>query len=157
MASGFVIRPNEYYDSVFLMGVNKRLSEMDGISQTAVLMGSEKNKVLLADIGIHGVKIDAVQPNDLVVAVIADSEKILEAVLGDLDHYLSALDDGAGTSHLRTLEEALVERPSANLAVLSIPGEYVYQEARRALEADLNAFIFSSENFFLIDRGGYHN
>ncbi len=144
MASGFVIRPNEYYDSVFLMGVNQRLSEIDGVSQTAVLMGSEKNKVLLADIGIHGPKIDAAQPNDLIVALISDSENILEAVLGDLDNYLSALDDGAGTSHLRTIEEALVERSSANLAVLSIPGEYVYQEARKALEADLNTFIFSS-------------
>lgn len=144
MASGFVIRQNEYYDSVFLMGVNKRLSEMEGVSQTAVLMGSEKNKMLLADIGIYGAKIDAAQPNDLIVAVFADSEQIVKTVLGDPDNYLTALDEGAGKSHLRTLEEALAERQSANLAVLSIPGEYVYQEARKALEADLNTFIFSS-------------
>jgi hypothetical protein len=39
MASGFVIRRNQYYDSVFLMGVNRRLSEARGVQQTAVLMG----------------------------------------------------------------------------------------------------------------------
>ena len=144
MASGFVIRQNEYYDSVFLMGVNKRLSEMKGVSQTAVLMGSEKNKMLLVDIGIQGAKIDAAQPNDLIVAVIADSEEIVKTVLGDPDNYLTALDEGARKSHLRSLEEALAEGQSANLAVISIPGEYVYQEARKALEDDLNTFIFSS-------------
>jgi FdrA protein len=144
MAFGFVIRQNEYYDSVFLMGVNKRLSEMEGVSQTAVLMGSEKNKMLLADIGIHGAEIDAAQPSDLIVAIIADSEEIIESVLGDHDNYLTALDEGEWKTHIRTLEEALAERQSANLAVLSIPGEYVYKEARKALEEDLNTFIFSS-------------
>jgi hypothetical protein len=41
MASGFVIRRNQYYDSVFLMGVNRRLSEARGVQQTAVLMGPD--------------------------------------------------------------------------------------------------------------------
>jgi len=54
MPSGYVIRTNQYYDSVFLMGVNKRLSQVEGVEQTAVLMGSEKNKVLLSDLGIRG-------------------------------------------------------------------------------------------------------
>ena len=40
MASGFVIRKNQYYDSVFLMSVNRRISEVKGVQQTAVLMGS---------------------------------------------------------------------------------------------------------------------
>ena len=48
MATGSVIRKNQYYDSVFLMGVNKRLSDTAGVQQTAVLMGTEKNKELLA-------------------------------------------------------------------------------------------------------------
>jgi hypothetical protein len=39
MASGFVIRKNQYYDSVFLMSVNRRISEVQGVQQTAVLMG----------------------------------------------------------------------------------------------------------------------
>ena len=78
-ASGFVIRKNQYYDSVFLMGVNKRLSDAAGVLQTAVLMGSEKNRELLADIGVQDPQIDAAQPNDLIVAVIADSQQVVDA------------------------------------------------------------------------------
>jgi len=144
MPSGYVIRRNQYYDSVFLMGVNKRLSQAEGVEQTAVLMGSEKNKVLLEDIGIRGPTINDALPNDLIVAVIAKTAEIVQTVLNDLDDALSFIDEGVSTSQLHTLEDGLVEKPLANLAVFSIPGEYVYREARKALEADLNLFIFSS-------------
>jgi hypothetical protein len=63
MTSGFVIRKNQYYDSVFLRSVNRRISEVKGVQQTAVLMGSPANKQLLMDIGIHGGEIEAAQPN----------------------------------------------------------------------------------------------
>jgi FdrA protein len=144
MAAGFVIRKNQYYDSVFLMGVNKRLSQTKGVLQTAVLMASENNKQLLADIGIQGDQIDIAQPNDLVVAVIAETSQIVDAVLGELDHALLAFEEREAVSHLRTLDDGLAEKPHASLAVLTIPGEYVFREARKALEAGLNLFIFSS-------------
>ena len=41
-------------------------------------------------------------------------------------------------------EDGLRLQPGANLAVLTIPGDYVYPEARKALEAGLHLFIFSS-------------
>ena len=144
MSSGFVIRPNQYYDSVYLMGVNKRLSQVEGVEQTAVLMGSEKNKVLLEDIGIRGQEIDNALPNDLIVAVIANTPEIVKSVLNDLDNAFSALDEGRSTSQIHTLEDGLVENAQVNLAVISIPGEYVYREAQKALESNLNVFIFSS-------------
>jgi succinyl-CoA synthetase alpha subunit len=144
MASGFVIRKNEYYDSVFLMGVNKRLSQTKGVIQTAVLMASENNKQLLADIGIHGDQIVSAKPNDLIVAVIAETPQIVDTVLGELDQALLALEEKVSVSHLHTLDDGLTEKPHANLAVLTIPGEYVFREAEKALDAGLNIFIFSS-------------
>ena len=145
MAAGFVVRKNRYFDSVFLMGVNKRLSQLVGVRQTAVLMGSENNKGLLADIGIGGGEIEAAQPSDLIVAVIADSPEIVEQVLEHgLAEALTALEAGAPASKLHTLAEGLEALPAANLAVLTIPGEHVYREARKALESNLNLFIFSS-------------
>ncbi len=144
MPSGYVILKNQYYDSVFLMGVNKRLSQVEGVEQTAVLMGSKKNKVLLEDIGIRGLALERARPKDLIVAVIGKTPEIVESVLEDLDETLSAIDEGLSTSQLHTLEDGLIEKPLANLAVFSIPGEYVYREAQKALEANLNLFIFSS-------------
>jgi len=144
MASGFLIRQNQYYDSVFLMGVNKRLSEARGVQQTAVLMGSDANKRLLLDIGIHDAQIDAAQPNDLIAAVIADTPDDVRDALGRLDEWLEAGQENAPASGLHTLDDGLVHRPDANLVVISIPGEYAAREARRALEAGLNVFLFSS-------------
>ena len=144
MASGFVIRKNQYYDSVFLMGVNKRLSEEKGVQQTAVLMGSEKNKGLLLNIGIQDLQIEAAQPNDLIVAVIAETSQIVNEVLGRLDEWLQAITESAPTSVLHTFEDGLAQKPNANLAVISVPGEYAAREAQKALEAGLNVFLFSS-------------
>jgi len=145
MAAGFVVRKNRYFDSVFLMGVNKRLSQHVGVRQTAVLMGSENNKHLLADIGVGGGEIEAARPSDLIVAVIADSPEIVEQVLEHgLAEALTALEAGAPASKLHTLAEGLGALPAANMAVLTIPGEHVYREAQKALESNLNLFIFSS-------------
>ena len=143
MATGFVIRQNQYYDSVFLMSVNRRISEVKGVQQTAVLMGSPANKQLLKDIGIQDGPIETAQPNDLIVAVIAESQAIVVNVLKRLDEWLEAIQENAPSLSVRTLEDGLSQKPNANLAVISVPGEYAAREARKALEAGLNVFLFS--------------
>jgi succinyl-CoA synthetase alpha subunit len=143
MATGFVIRKNQYYDSVFLMSVNRRISDVKGVQQTAVLMGSPTNKQLLLDIGIQGDQIDDAQPNDLIVAAIAESQAIVENVLGRLDEWLEAIQENSPSLAVKTLEDGLVQKPNANLAVISVPGEYAAREAKKALEAGLNIFLFS--------------
>ncbi len=144
MATGFVIRKNQYYDSVFLMGVNKRLAETRGVQQAVVLMATEKNKQLLTKMGIQDPQVDAAQANDLIVAVVAETDGVVQEALGRLDEYLSAKIEHSAVFQWHTLEEGLAQRPNANLAVISIPGEFAGREARKALEAGLNVFIFSS-------------
>jgi len=143
MPSGFVIRKDQYYDSVFLMGISKRISDVQGVQRNAVLMGSETNKGLLADIGIRDAQIDAAQPNDLIVAVIAETPQIVSEVLAKLDEFLLGGVQVATTSNPHSFEEGLAQKPNANLAVISVPGEYAAREARKALEAGLNVFLFS--------------
>ena len=77
MITGCVIRKNEYHDSVFLMRVAKRLSEQKGILQAAALMGTEKNKELLAEIGMSGSEISSAAPTDLIIAIKAESKESL--------------------------------------------------------------------------------
>jgi FdrA protein len=144
MPSACVIRRNQYYDSVFLMAVGGRLAKAPGVRQTAVLMASEKNKETLAGMGFGGEALDRASPNDLFVGVIGDSQAAVDAALAGLDAALQAVDSRAPASALHTLEEGLRLNPRANLAVITIPGEYVRSEARKALEAGLHTFIFSS-------------
>jgi succinyl-CoA synthetase alpha subunit len=141
--TGFVVRKNEYYDSVFLMRVAKRLSEQKGVRQAAALMGTEKNKGLLAEIGFRGAEISAATPNDLILGVESDSQQILTAVLEKIDPWLHPGTDRGGRSTLRTLDEALARQPHSNLAVISVPAVYAAGEARQALEHGLNVFLFS--------------
>jgi len=143
MITGYVICKNEYHDSVFLMRVAKKLSEQKGILQAAAFMGTDKNKVLLAEIGIHGADISAATPNDLILAVKADSQQFLSALLDNLSQWLQPEQSrGAATTRL-TLDEAVVQEPRANLAVVSVPGAYAGRVAQKALEHGLNVFLFS--------------
>ena len=143
MASGFVIRKNQYFDSVFLMMVSKRISDAKGVQQNAVLMGSAGNKGLLSNIGIQDTQIDAAQPNDLIVAVIADTPQIVNDVLDKLDEYLQGGVQGTSASNLHSLEDGLAQKPDTNLVMISVPGEYAAREAHKALESGLNVFLFS--------------
>lgn len=130
MVSGFVIRKNQYYDFVFLMGVNRRISEVKGVLQAAVLMGSPANKVLFTNIGVQDAQIETAQPNDLVVAVVAERQAVLEDVLGRIDEWLNAVEETVPVaSQVHTLEDGLAGKPCANLAVISIPGEYAARGA----------------------------
>ena len=143
MASGFVIRPNQYYDSVFLMMISRRISDVPGVQQNAALMGSDTNKKVLLDIGIQDAAIDAAHPNDLIVVVMADTEQIVDDVLARLDEYLQGGAQGATVSSLHSFEDGLAQKPDANLVAISVPGEYAAREARKALESGLNVFLFS--------------
>ena len=143
MVTGHVIRKNEYHDSVFLMRVAKRLAGQKGILQAAALMGTDKNKVLLADIEVRGAEISEATPSDLIVAVKADSQEALTSVLEDIDRWLT-IDPGSAPRHdIRILDEAVSMQPHSNLAVISVPGSYAAREARKALDHGLNVFLFS--------------
>jgi FdrA protein len=143
MITGCVIRKNEYHDSVFLMRVAKRLSEQKGVLQTAALMGTEKNKGLLAEIGVSDSEISSAAPTDLIIAIKAETNEILVPILENIDPWLH-FDLGRTTAGaVRTLDEAIIQHPHSNLAVISVPGQYAGQEAQKALNHGLNVFLFS--------------
>ena len=140
---GYLVKKNEYYDSVFLMRVAKNLSEQEGILDAVVLMGTEKNKELLADFGAGAEEVSSATPNDLILALKAESRQALTSALGDIDQWLHPAAAGGSTFAVRTLDEALARQPHSNLAVISVPGAYAAREAKKALESGLNVFLFS--------------
>jgi len=143
MATGYTIKRNQYLDSVFLMQVAKRLSEEAGIEQVAALMGTEKNKGLLVGMGFEDAEILSAGPNDLIIVLKGKSPSAVNAILDNVDAWLLRKPSSISESVSRTMDEALVRQPHANLAVISVPGEYAPSEARRALERGLNVFLFS--------------
>jgi FdrA protein len=144
VATGYLIRKNQYYDSVFLMRVSKTLSEEPGVRECAVFMATDANKEFLAGIGIQAPEVIAATANDLVVGIRADDALLVERLLGEMDARLrSRLEHGEAFTY-RSIEAACSAAPQSNLVVISVPGAYAAREARKALEQGKHLFVFSS-------------
>jgi FdrA protein len=135
--------PDRYADSVRLMGIARALRGRDGIAACEVAMGTPANLAALADLGAE----TSASPGDVVVAVDADGEDA-EAALAEAERMLSSAGrpaDGAGVgapAAPRTLGSAAA-LAGANVALVSVPGEYAALEAHRALSRGLHVFLFS--------------
>lgn len=142
---------NTYQDSIRLMRLSERLSRLDGVQQAIVAMGTEANKHVLAEAGLLTEAIEAAGPNDLVIAIDAHSDDVAQHALAELDTLLAeapGVPEGyAGDAsspefpRVRTLEQAPGD---ANLAMISVAGQYAALEAAKALRAGLHVFLFSN-------------
>jgi FdrA protein len=130
--------PDRYADSVRLMGIARALRDRDGVSACEVVMGTPANLDALAALGASA----EAGPGDVVVAV--DGEDGLgDAVLAEVQRLLagggaaSSGDDGPAPAR------TLAATDGANVALVSVPGEYATLEAHRALTRGLHVFLFS--------------
>jgi len=139
--------PNLYRDSVSLMQLSASLSKLPGVEQASAVMATPANLELLREAGLLEGAV-AASPNDLLVALRGKSAAALEAAIGSA---VSALDKpperaaagGPAAMPLRSLQMALAQSPEANLALISVPGEYAAAEAMKALRLGLNVMLFS--------------
>jgi FdrA protein len=141
-----LVRPNLYQDSVNLMLLSTRLRELPGVREAAVMMGTPLNKDRYREAGLLTREIAAAGPNDLCIAVAAEAEAAIAAALAAAEAFFRApqraVAGGAGVRP-RTLESAVRQVPQADLALISVPGEYAAAEAERALRRGLHVFLFS--------------
>ncbi|HMH50466.1 MAG TPA: acyl-CoA synthetase FdrA [Candidatus Acidoferrum sp.] len=141
-----VVRRSSYRDSMVLMRVAEAVRVLPGVREAAVLMGTPANHELLASAGLATTETKDAAPGDLMIAVLADTESAAEAGLAEAERVLAerrASVEPAGRSLPRTLDGALRQMPDANLAAISVPGEYAAFEAQRALRRGLHVFLFS--------------
>ncbi|HJV11122.1 MAG TPA: acyl-CoA synthetase FdrA [Burkholderiales bacterium] len=137
------VERGRYLDSVALMQLSRRLASVPGIEDAALMIGTPSNKALLRDAGLLDAEGEAAGVNDIVMAVRARDEGAARAALADA--FQSPAAKGASAlAHARSLRGALDALSHANLAVISVPGEFAAHEARKALAAGLNALVFSS-------------
>jgi FdrA protein len=134
---------NRYFDSVFLMRVAKRLNGQPGIEQAALVMGTPKNIQILAEAGFDGIDALGATSNDLVVSLRAEAADQARSLIDDLERYLTRDSSRPTKQSVRSVEQALTQHPSSNIALISVPGEFAAREARQALDQGLNVFLFS--------------
>lgn len=136
---------NLYQDSVSLMQISAQLNKINGIDEASVSMGTEANLARMTDAGF-GADIIA-KPNDLVIAVKGETEACEEAINVAFEALTAKPDiDNDGQQFLQPLTSfalGLAQHPDANLALISVPGEYATAEAMKALHLGLNVMMFS--------------
>jgi succinyl-CoA synthetase alpha subunit len=145
MLNNHVLR-NVYRDSVALMRLSREMESLEGIAQATAIMGTDNNKELLQQAGLLDDAGLAAGPNDLIVAFDAASPELEPQVLLWFRERLEAREQGlsAGQDYRpRSLEGAVRALPEANLAIISVPGEYAAREARKALDLGLHVLMFS--------------
>jgi FdrA protein len=144
MAIVSIIKKNHYQDSMKLMQISQKLSALEGVKQASAIMATEANLLMLKEAGLIEDIPESAVANDLIIAVEAKSEKIGNEAILKLDSLITPLDiDATSSVKYKSLEEAAGALPGANVAVVSVPGEYAKLEVAKAITKGLHTFLFS--------------
>ena len=88
----------------------------------------------------------AATPNDMVVVADVEEESVLDALMERVDEYFAKEGSADAKKQGAQAAKSWISSGSdagCNLAVISIPGAYAALEAERALDEDMNVFMFS--------------
>ncbi|MGW9527550.1 acyl-CoA synthetase FdrA [Paenibacillus terrae] len=141
-----IIKKNSYQDSVNLMLLTNYISALEGVMQASIMMGTPANKDIMRNSGLYTDELELAEANDMCIVIDTEAHIGLDDILVAVDNFLSDQSVSSSQSSMesvRSWERALKENPNANLAIISVPGQYAAAEADKALDYGLHAFIFS--------------
>lgn len=146
MAVQVIIKKNAYYDSVTLMSISGKITALPEIEEAVIAMATAMNRELLGNVGMLTAETEAAGASDLIIAVKSrEPEAALQAVEMAEKLLVSKGSAQEGGVQLRptTLQAAVSMLPEANLAIISVPGDYAAREARIALKNGMHVMMFS--------------
>jgi len=135
-----------FLDSVILMQISRSITRLDGVEDAALMIGTPSNLDLLDKAKLLARASRKATGGDLILAIRARDEATAASALAKAEILLERPAVGhTGTTTLRprTLRSAQDNLPAANLALISVPGDFAAAEARKALRAGLNVMLFS--------------
>lgn len=139
------IRENTYFDSVTLMVISSKISEIEGIKNAAVMMGTDHNKDLMKNSNLLLPQNENVGTSDLIIGILAEKQEAIDLALKFIEDSFNnkKVTADSGEIRVKTLDSAVKRVPGLNFAVISVPGRYAKNEAMKALENNLNVLLFS--------------
>lgn len=139
------VRRGLYLDSLALMRVSQSLSGLTGVDTVSLMIGTPANRQILEEAGMLGDDGRSAGANDLIIAVKADNEAAAKTALDEADKRLDQPQAmaNAGERKPRTIEAASNILGGASLAIISLPGDFAGNEARKALARGLHVLLFS--------------
>ncbi len=140
------VHRDTYVDSVVQLSGTRAMRQADGVDWAAAAMATPANVATLQTEGFDVADLASAGANDLFLAVRAAHEEPLTAALevGEAAMFAPRAAEGREVNRRsRSLSEALDRAPDANVAVISVPGDYAALEAHKALSAGLDVLLFS--------------
>lgn len=141
-----IIKKNTYQDSVNLMLLSKKMSGLEGIKNVSIMMGTKANKEIFFNSGLYTEKLEEACPNDLCIVIDTEEEKMVDKVLEEMKSFFESANVKSkkkGVEIIHSFSTIENKMPDANIALISIPGEYAFKESMKALERNMNVFLFS--------------
>ena len=138
-----IVKRNFHRDSVQLLRLSEEAKKIEGIKDAAVVMATSTNKEILMKLGLLVDEGKAASENDMILAVIADSPQEIENALQQIEQMVLKPPAAKGGQRFHSLDAALQAVPDANLALVSVPGEYAREIVLNALEKGLSVHLFS--------------
>jgi FdrA protein len=128
------------------MQVSRAVSALDGVTGVLVAMATPLNLELAGNMGLA--PDEGASPEQLLIAVRADSDDALAAATAAVDAALAARERSTGTAAAvpqRTIGAGLGELPQDDpaLAIVSVPGNHAVAEAADAIAAGRSVLVFS--------------
>jgi len=133
------VRAGRWADSAKMMAAARAAEAVDDVERAFCFMGTPANREEAAGFGMSDPAIDGAGPDDLVIAVQgAGGDAGLAAAEEVLDRVPAAAGGGPAARAPRSLTAS-----TADVAVVSVPGEYAALEAHKALGAGMDVLLFS--------------
>lgn len=144
---GVIVLNNTYRDSVFLMKISSEICGMNGIIEASAMMATERNKDLFTKSGLANQQLLDAKADDLVIAIKAENEEVLNTAVSKAKEMLSASlavnKDDKEVHQIKRLEHALSEDEKANVLLLSCAGDYAKYEAAKGLNSGMHIMLYS--------------
>lgn len=141
MAIVFEIRPGAYYDSVVLMQLQKTLTDLPGVADAGVVMGTLANHDLLAASGLYPAGVKSAKPDDLLIIIKGEQA---DFALSQVDALLQKRRSTASQAFQpRSLASAFKLMPQAGWVMVSVPGRYAADVTRDCLKAGKHVMLYS--------------
>lgn len=140
------IRRGLYLDSVALMRLSRTIAAMPEVEEAGLMMGTPANKEIMRDARVLDAEGEKAAAGDLVLAIRASNAEAAEAALKEARAMIDKpklAGDGASAWRPRSIRAAVAAHPDANIALISVPGDFAAAEARKALQRGLNVMMFS--------------
>ncbi len=140
-----IIKKGEYFDSVSIMLVAKQLAGLNGIIDSAAVMGTDENKATLKESGMLLKEFSDATEMDLLIAFKTEDAVDSKSILSQIETLLKPAknDDSGSNFQPASVDEAVKYLPGANLALISVAGRYAGDVAQKSLENGLHVMLFS--------------